>query len=136
MALFSDIDWIILAGVAALLIFGSRDGAGVMRTIGRYYARLMTAKQQMFDEVAKAADLPPSTGGRPAGLRAALLGTEDGRSTWNVSAIPAVVTTPPSPAYRPTHAPEIPWTGPGLPTPTWSVVVLPPVAAGVQEGER
>src|SRR5487761_307175 len=102
MALFSDIDWVIIAAVGVLLLFGSKNGGGVMRTIGRYYARMMSMKQ-------------------------AFLGV-DSTSPDHVSGVPAMVSIPPSVPYRPTYQPEVPWTGDGLPTPTWSVV-LPPVAA-------
>src|SRR5487761_545224 len=127
MALFSDIDWVIIAAVGVLLLFGSKNGGGVMRTIGRYYARMMSMKQQLIGEVTKASDLPPPLAGRPTSLRAAFLGV-DSTSTDHVSGVPAMVSIPPSVPYRPTYQPEVPWTGDGLPTPTWSVV-LPPVAA-------
>ena len=38
MALFSDIDWLIIAAVAVFLLFG-KDNAQLLRTFGRYYAR-------------------------------------------------------------------------------------------------
>jgi len=133
MALFSDIDWVIIAGVGVLLLFGSKNGAGVMRTVGRYYARMMSMKQQMIGEVTKAAEIPAPQPGRPTSLRAAFLGV-DSTSTGSVSGIPAVVTNPPAAPYRPTYQPEVPWNGPGIPTPTWSVV-LPPVGNEL-EGNR
>lgn len=133
MALFSDMDWIIIAAVAVLLLFGSKNGSNVMRTVGRYYGRLMTMKQQMIGEVTKAADIPAPIPGKPTSLRAALLGV-DSSSTGRVSGIPAVVTNPPNVPYRPTYQPEVPWTGTGLPTPTWSVV-LPPLG-GELEGRQ
>lgn len=133
MALFSDIDWIIIVAVGVLLLFGSKNGAGVMRTIGRYYGRLMTVKQQMIGEVSKAAEIPAPLPGRPTSLRAAFLGM-DSSSTDHVSGIPAVVTVPPTAPYRPTSAPEVPWTGAGFPTPTWSVA-LPPISLE-SEGNR
>ena len=127
MALFSDIDWIIIAAVGVLLLFGSKNGGSVMRTVGRYYGRLMQMKQQMIGEVTKAADIPPPLPGKPTSLRAAFLGM-DSISTGHVSGIPAVVTNPPAIPYRPTSQPEVPWSGSGLPAPTWSVV-LPPMNA-------
>ncbi len=133
MALFSDIDWVIIAAVGVLLLFGSKNGGSVMRTVGRYYARMMTMKQQMIGEVTKAAEIPASIPGRPTSLRAAFLGF-DSTSTDHVSGIPAVVTNPPGVPYHPTYRPELPWTGSGLPTPTWSVV-LPPLPAE-SEGVR
>lgn len=133
MALFSDIDWIIIVGVGVLLLFGSRNGAGVMRTLGRYYSRLMSMKQQMIGEVTKAADIAPPTPGKPTSLRAAILGTDPG-SNGHVSGIPIVVTQPPAVTYRPTYLPEAPWSASGFASPTWSVVL--PSVPGDGEGGR
>lgn len=134
MALFSDIDWVIILGVGVFLLFGSHSAPNVMRTIGQYYGRLMSMKQQLVTEVSKAADVPASRSGQPTSLRAVFLGI-DPSPTGHVSGIPAVVTTPPGPAYRPTSHPEIPWTGGGVPTPTWSVV-LPPLSEPSHEVVR
>ncbi|MEM0128694.1 MAG: hypothetical protein QXG65_00795 [Thermoplasmata archaeon] len=122
MSLFSDVDWLIIAGVAAFLLFGDRN-VELMRTFGRWYGRLTQMKQQMLTEVTRAADLPSSPlAGPPASLRAAFLGV-DGAGAPRVSGIPAVVTTPPAVAFRTPSISASGWNGPGIGTPTWSVAL-------------
>jgi hypothetical protein len=120
MALFSDIDWMILGVAAAFLLLG-KDSGSTLRTLGRWYGRAGRLKQELLSEFTKAAEIPVPAGG-PLTIRGALLGLEP-RAT-HVSGIPAAVTTPPrapAPSLEPTWGP---WTG-GYPVPTWSMT--PPV---------
>ena len=120
MALFSDIDWIIILGVAAFLLFGQGNGA-LLRTFGRYYGRAMRLKQELLSEFTQAAELPTNPPGRPLSIRQFVLGYD---ATGQPSGIPAAVsvapgwgprTTPESPSYLP--APYAPALAGG----TWSV---------------
>ena len=116
MALFSDIDWIILLGVAAFFLLGREGGASV-RMLGRWYGRAMRIKQELVSEVARAADLPLAAGTAPGSLRAVLLGADAlgaGRS-----GIPAAVSVPPLAPAPPSPSYPLPWTG-GYPVPSWS----------------
>jgi hypothetical protein len=119
MGLFSDLDWVIIAGVAAFLLFGRGSGE-TMRMIGRWYARATRLKQELLTEFSKAADLPPQALGAPVSIRSTLLGLEPGPG--RASGIPAAVrvapTAPPAPP-TPNYPPSTPWTG-GTPVPTWS----------------
>ncbi|MCI4365920.1 MAG: hypothetical protein L3K10_07695 [Thermoplasmata archaeon] len=120
MALFSDIDWVILVGVAAFLLFGRGNGE-VLRTLGRWYGRAGRIKQDLLSEFTKAADLPISGGLGQLSLRGALLGLDP--PVTHVSGIPAAVTSPPAlPVTLVSYAAPVPWTG-GYPTPTWSMSV-------------
>jgi hypothetical protein len=126
MALFSDIDWIILGVAAAFLLLGKDSGA-TLRTIGRWYGRAGRLKQELLAEFSKAAEIPVPAGGAPLTLRGALLGLEP--TATHVSGIPAAVTTPPRapvPAVDPSWGP---WTG-GYPVPTWSMTVPVDVPRG------
>jgi hypothetical protein len=120
MALFSDIDWVILVAAAAFLLFG-KGNTEVLRTMGRWYGRAGRLKQDLLSEFTKAADLPTPTGGALT-LRGALLGLDP--PVTHVSGIPAVVTSPPVAPVAPTPVlPVTPhWTG-SYPTPTWSMTV-------------
>ncbi len=132
MALFSDIDWVILVAVAAFLLFG-KGNTEVLRTMGRWYGRAGRLKQELLTEFTRAADLPTPTGGSLS-FRSALLGLDP--PVTHVSGIPAAVTTAPtSPTPRPPSPPDgpWPWTG-GYPTPTWSMTI--PVTADPQEMTR
>jgi hypothetical protein len=132
MALFSDIDWVILVAVAAFLLFG-RGNTEILRTMGRWYGRAGRLKQELLSEFTRAADLPVPMGG-PLSIRGALLGIDP--PVTHRSGIPAAVTAPPLPAPpRPPPPPEgtWPWTG-GYPTPTWSMTV--PVTADPREVSR
>jgi len=116
MALLSDVDWVIIAIVAAYLFLG-RGSASSVRTLGRWYGRAVRLKQELLAEVTKAADLPVANGSRPVSLRAALLGGE--------TPAPPVLVVPlhaPRPYGAPTLPPSIPpapWTG-GEPVTSWS----------------
>jgi hypothetical protein len=134
MALFSDIDWIIIVAVAVFLLFG-RGNTEVLRTLGRWYGRAGRIKQELLTEFTKAADLPLPAAGQPLSIRGALLGLESPPTP--VSGIPAAVRDPPAtaPVTAPTTFPAAvtPWTG-GLPVPTWSMTVS--VAPGEGEVSR
>lgn len=120
MALFSDIDWVIVVAVAAFLLLG-KGNIEVLRTVGRWYGRAGRLKQDLLSEFTRAADLPaPGTPGQVS-FRAALLGLDPPVS--HVSGIPAVVTTPPVvPVRNLPFGGSAPWTD-GYPTPTWSMTV-------------
>jgi hypothetical protein len=133
MALFSDIDWVIIAAVAVFLLLG-RDSAQLLRTMGRWYARAGRLKQELLGEFTKAADLPLPPPGTPLSIRTALLGLEP--ATTQTTGIPAAVRVPPTgppppPVLPPTPVP--PWTG-GWPVATWSRTV--PVAPNELEVSR
>ena len=119
MALASDMDWVIIAGVASLLLFGTK-GAGTMRTIGRWYGRAIRMKQQMLGEFTKAADIPLPTPGQPLSIRSALMGLEPLSSP--MGGIPIAVSTATSAPYRPALEPSVPWAG-SYPVPTWSMAI-------------
>lgn len=116
MALFSDIDWIILLSVGAFLLFG-RNNAAVLRTLGRWYGRALRLKEELWSEVARAAELPAPLG--PSGsVRASLLGLDAGPAGGR--GIPAAVARiPPAPPASPPPPPGWPWTG-GSPVSTWA----------------
>jgi hypothetical protein len=120
MALFSDIDWVIVVAVAAFLLFG-KGNTEVLRTMGRWYGRAGRLKQDLLSEFTKAADLPlPGTPGQVS-FRGALLGLDP--PVTHVSGIPAAVTTPPAVSSVPApYVGPAPWTG-SYPTPTWSMTV-------------
>ncbi len=120
MALFSDVDWIILLAAAAFLLFG-RDSGETLRTFGRWYGRAGRLKQELLAEFTKAAELPSPPPGAPLTVRGALLGLEP--VPTRTSGIPAVVRTPPAirpPTISPPPAPEGAWAG-GAPVPTWTM---------------
>jgi hypothetical protein len=115
MALFSDIDWLILLVAAAFLLLGKESGP-TLRMLGRWYGRAGKIKQELLSEFTKAADLP-TTPGSNLSIRGALLGLDP--TPTHVSGIPAAVAI--SPSARATAAPPAvdPWYG-HLPTPTWA----------------
>jgi len=121
MALFSDVDWVIIAAVAAFLLLGKENGQ-TLRTIGRWYGRALQLKQELLGELTKAAEIP-LTPGQPLSIRGAILGLEP--TSGRVSGIPAAVRVPPAVPYTPSYEPTFPWTG-GYPVPTWSMTVAPP----------
>jgi len=120
MALFSDVDWVIIAAVAAFLLFGKENGA-TLRTLGRWYGRAMKVKQELLGEFTKAAELPIAPG-QPLSIRGTLLGLDT--PATQVSGIPTAVRVPPAAPFTPTYDPAFPWTG-GTPMPTWSTTVSP-----------
>jgi hypothetical protein len=73
MALFSDIDWIVVAAVGAFLLFGPR-GREFVRQMGRLYGRAMGFKAEMMKEISASSGLPPRGTHPIDSLRASLLG--------------------------------------------------------------
>ena len=121
MALFSDVDWVILLVAAGFLLLGEKNGE-FLRQLGRWYGRAGRLKQELLAEFSKAADLPVSGAG-PLTIRGALLGLDP--TPTQRSGIPAAVARPPVAALAPVApiAPSWgPWTG-GYPVPTWSSTV-------------
>jgi len=118
MALFSDMDWVIIAGVAVFLLFGKENGQ-MLRTLGHWYGRAAKVKQELLAELTKAADLPVAPGPQLS-IRSTLLGLDP--PVGHVSGIPAAVRVAPTVPYAPTYEPALPWTG-GYPVPTWSMTV-------------
>ncbi len=130
MALLSDIDWIIVLGVALFLLFG-RDSAQTLRTFGRWYGRAGRLKQELLTEFSRAVDLPLPPSGAPLSVRGALLGLEP--VPTQTSGIPAAVRTPPVAPVPPVTIPSNPWTG-GAPVPTWTMTT--PVYLAERDGTR
>ena len=65
MALFSDVDWVIIAIVAAFLFLGPQGGPFV-RQLGRWYGRMLQLKAELMSEVTSAtaiADVAPRSTG-------------------------------------------------------------------------
>ena len=122
MALFSDIDWIIVVGVGAFLLLGPESGTTV-RQLGRWYGRAVRLKQELLNEVARAAETPLPAGGAPGSIRAALLGLE-GAGPPRVG-IPAPVRTPPGAPRAPPLPCQLPTTG-GYPVTSWSMTFFGP----------
>jgi hypothetical protein len=118
MALFSDVDWMIVVVVAAFLLFGRESGA-LLRQFGRYYGRFVRLKQELLGELTLAADLPAPKSGNVLSFRGALLGYADGSQT---PGIPAAVTTAPFPGFASASASPA-----GIGPERWSVAV--PTAA-------
>jgi hypothetical protein len=117
MALFSDIDWIIIAAVGGFLLFG-RGNTQALRTLGRWYGRATRLKQELMGEFARAADLPFPTGGSAGSIRSALLGL--GSDAPPTRGVPIAVTTPPGPPAGPEPwNPSVPWAGGSVAT-SWS----------------
>ncbi|MGI0139845.1 MAG: hypothetical protein ACREBT_01650 [Thermoplasmata archaeon] len=131
MSLFSDMDWVIIVAVGVFLLFGSNN-AGVMRTIGRYYAQAMRMKQTLMSEVTRAAELPTPSPGQSFSLRTALLsGASLETTSSSVPPLRSPSSAPlPPPSYRPAVPSDLPWTG-ATPTPTWSIA-LPAVPTDVE----
>jgi hypothetical protein len=75
MTLFSDVDWIVILGVAAFLMFGSQ-GQQFVRQLGRYYARLLRFRAELMREVTSSAGVSLPAGGSVGSLRSALLGSD------------------------------------------------------------
>lgn len=116
MALFSELDWIVIVAVGAFLLFGQGQGAA-LRQLGRWYGRAARLKQELLAQFTQAADLPAPTPGRPFSIRQAILETDvpGGR----VSGIPAAVSQPP--VWVPAAARVAPVALGGLGDEVWSV---------------
>jgi hypothetical protein len=121
-ALFSDLDWLIVLGAAALLLFG-HGSASTVRQLGRWYGRALRLKQELVGELARAADLPmPADGG--GSLRAALLGLDVDAAARARLSVPLAARTPPPAPPPPGPASPFPWTG-GSPVTTWAATCFP-----------
>ena len=121
MGLFSDLDWLIILGVGAFLLFGENGGQTV-RQFGRWYGRAMRLKQELVGEFARAADLPVAAGSPGGSLRAALLAREPARAAH---ASPLAVPRSPTTPAPPTPTTPFPWTG-GSPVTSWSATYFSP----------
>ncbi len=75
MALFSEIDWLVIAGVAAFLFFGPQ-GQQFVRQMGRWYARMVQFKAEILSEVTASAGLPTGPDATIASIGSSLLGAE------------------------------------------------------------
>ncbi len=128
MALFSDIDWIILLGVGGLLLLGPNNPQ-LLRTVGRWYGRAMRLKQELLSEVSRAAEIPSLADGRAPSLRSTLLGLDEAPA--GRSAVPVAVATVPVLAGAP--PPSMTWVNSVGPQ-QWSVVSAP-VFERRREGE-
>lgn len=105
MALFSDVDWIVILAVAAFLLFGSQ-GQQTVRQLGRWYGRMLRFKSELLNEVTRSAGLPPGTTPSSVSIRAALLGE---------IAAPAPASVPlPAPAAGADPLPPAPFGMPGI----------------------
>ena len=93
MALFSELDWIVILAVGGFLLFGQGNGAA-LRQLGRWYGRAARLKQELLAEFTAAADLPTPVPGRPFTIRQAILQSDTG---GRFSGIPAAVTEAPRP---------------------------------------
>jgi Sec-independent protein translocase protein TatA len=122
--LFSDIDWLIIVGVGAFLLFGENGGQTV-RQLGRWYGRALRLKQELIGEFARAADLPiaPDAGGS---LRAALLGLEPARAGHGA---PLAVARSPTTPTPPSPLTPFPSTC-GSPVTSWSATYFAPTGDG------
>jgi hypothetical protein len=129
MALFSDVDWIILLGAAAFLLLGSKSGE-VMRTIGRYYGRFLRLKQELLTEFSRAADLPVVATGAPPSIRNTLLASVEPLPA-SVH-VPLAVATPPS--LPPVGVVTATGFGAGLGNAGWFVATSTATAAPGVEG--
>ncbi|HTT15239.1 MAG TPA: hypothetical protein VMG81_05640 [Thermoplasmata archaeon] len=123
MALFSDIDWLILLVAGAFLLLG-KDSSQLLRTLGRWYGRAGRLKQDLLAEFSKAADLPPPIPGQSLSIRGALLGLDSGAVAHGIPAAVRVAPGVPAVPSPPAPRPPDPWTG-GYPTPTWTSTQAP-----------
>jgi hypothetical protein len=74
-ALFSDIDWLVILAVGAFLLFGGQ-GQQFVRQLGRWYGRLLKFRNELMSEVTDGASAPLGEVGRPGALRRALLDSD------------------------------------------------------------
>jgi hypothetical protein len=119
-AIFSDMDWVILIGVGVFLFFG-KDNGQIIRQIGHWYGRMVRMKNEAMAEVTDAAQLPRTVFNRPASLRETFLSSEYFGGTTSGSGIPAAVTVAPVVTEKPSNEPfpYSSYVGPG----TWSMTL-------------
>ncbi len=58
MALFSDMDWVILLGAGALLLLGG-DNRELLRTAGRLYGKVMRLRNEFLAQLRDMTQVPP-----------------------------------------------------------------------------
>jgi len=74
-ALFSDVDWVIIAVVAAFLFLGPQ-GQPLVRQMGRWYGRLLQFKGELMREVTASAGIESATPtASSSSIREALFGS-------------------------------------------------------------
>jgi Sec-independent protein translocase protein TatA len=135
MALLSDMDWLIILAVGAFLLVGKGDPQ-LLRTVGRWYGKVMHLKQELLSEVTRAADVPELAGGRPVSIRSTLLGLNETERAS--SQAPIAVARPPVAVAMASFAshtptPAMTWVN-SLGPQQWSVVTtrLPEFDGGVR----
>jgi len=74
-ALFSDVDWVIIAVVAAFLFLGPQ-GRPFVRQMGRWYGRFLQLKTELMNEVTASVGVGKEYRSSAPSIRAAMLGTE------------------------------------------------------------
>jgi hypothetical protein len=95
MALFSEVDWLVLLGVAAMLLLGPQ-GKGTLRMLGRWYAKALNLKDELLGEISASAGVPAAALTGRANLRGYLLGSDSLALGPAAPAIPAAVTAAPA----------------------------------------
>jgi hypothetical protein len=75
-ALFSDVDWVIIAIVAAFLFLGPQ-GRPFVRQLGRWYGRMLQLKAELMSEVSSVAGVPDGAPRPTSSFRAALFGIDE-----------------------------------------------------------
>jgi hypothetical protein len=75
MALLSDIDWLIILAVGGFLLLGKGDPQ-LLRTVGRWYGKVVHLKQELLSEVTREAGIPNLSNGQPLSIRNAFLGLD------------------------------------------------------------
>ena len=126
MALFSDVDWIILVSVGAFLLLG-KENKTILRTLGQWYGKATRLKRDLLTEFTQAANLPVPVPGQILSVRSALLGYDV--ADLRASSIPTAVARPPAVLARAVigaTAGEVP-----LPHGVWSLA-LPAVTNDVE----
>jgi hypothetical protein len=108
MALLSDVDWLIILGVAGFLLVGKGDPQ-LLRTVGRWYGKAMHLKQELLSEFTRAAEIPTPSPDRPVSIRSALLGLDRDEAAHAqvplaVAHAPFAVTTATAVSHTPTSA--------------------------------
>jgi hypothetical protein len=95
MALFSEVDWLVLLGVAAMLLLGPQ-GKGTLRMLGRWYAKALNLKDELLGEISSSAGVPVAALTSRPNLRGYLLGSDSLAPEHAGPAIPAAVTAAPA----------------------------------------
>jgi Sec-independent protein translocase protein TatA len=111
MALLSDMDWLIILAVGGFLLLGKGDPQ-LLRTVGRWYGKVMHLKQKLLSEVTREAGIPNPSTGPQLSVRSALLGLDPPDASRTqvpiaVARAPAAVTS--FAAASSTLAPAMTW---------------------------